>query len=158
MSDLAHSLTISRLIAAPPSVVWQAWSKPDHLARWWIPAPLECKVVQLDLRPGGGFETLMRERDGAFQPHVSGCFLEVIPERRLVFTTCLGADWQPLEPWLALTTILDFNAEGAGTRYDARVLHKTAADAAKHAEMGFEAGWGMVLDQLAAHVHNTGAP
>ena len=97
---------------------------------------------------------LMREGDGPFQPHVSGCFLEVTPERRLVFTTCLGAGWQPLEPWLALTAILEFSPEGTGTRYAARVLHKTAADAAKHAELGFETGWGMVLDQLAAHVQS----
>jgi uncharacterized protein YndB with AHSA1/START domain len=147
-------LTISRLIPAPPARVWQAWSQPEQLANWWIPAPLTCKVVQLDLRPDGGFETLMREGDGAFQPHVMGCFLEAIPEQRLTFTTCLGAGWQPLEPWLALTAILEFSPEGTGTRYAARVLHKTAADAAKHAELGFEAGWGMVLDQLAAHVQS----
>lgn len=50
-------LTISRLIPASPARVWQAWSQPEQLANWWIPAPLTCKVVQLDLRPGGGFET-----------------------------------------------------------------------------------------------------
>src|SRR5690606_3421692 len=42
-------LTISRLIAAPPATVCRAWSKAEHLARWWIPAPIECQVVKLDL-------------------------------------------------------------------------------------------------------------
>ena len=36
------TLTISRLIAAPPSAVWNAWSVPENLAKWWIPAPIEC--------------------------------------------------------------------------------------------------------------------
>lgn len=149
-------LTISRLIAAPPATVWKAWSTREHLAKWWIPAPLECQVVKLDLRPGGGFETRMREGDGDFQPHVEGCFLEVVPESRLVWTTVLSEGWQPAEPWLALTAIISFDAEGTGTRYAARVLHKSAADSRKHVEMGFEEGWGTTIDQLAAFVAQPG--
>jgi len=146
------SLTITRLIGAPPETVWKAWSMPEHLAKWWIPAPIECQVVKLDLRPGGGFETRMREGDGAFQPHVEGCFLDIVPEARLVFTTVLREGWQPIEPWLALTAIITLDAEGSGTRYTARVLHRNAADSRKHADMGFHDGWGTTLDQLAALV------
>ena len=144
------TLTLSRWIAAPPARVWAAWANPAHLAQWWIPAPLECRVVKLDLRPGGGFETLMREGDGPFQPHVEGCFLEIAPGERMVWTTCLAEGWRPLEPWLALTATLTLAAEGAGTRYVASVQHRNAEDSAKHADLGFEAGWGMVIDQLAA--------
>lgn len=142
-------LTISRFIAAPPAAVWNAWSVPANLEKWWIPAPIECQVVKLDLRPGGGFETRMREGDGAFQPHVDGCFLEAIPETRLVFTTVLTEGWQPAEPWLAMTAILTFAAQDGGTLYSARVLHKSPEDSRKHAEMGFHDGWGTVLGQLA---------
>lgn len=152
MTADAAELTISRLIPASPGTVWRAWSQPENLARWWIPAPIECRVVKLDLRPGGGFETLMREGGGDFQPHVEGCFLEAVPEQRLVFTTQLAEGWRPITPWLALTAILTFTAEDGGTRYSARVLHRSAEDSRKHAEMGFEAGWGAALDQLAAFV------
>jgi uncharacterized protein YndB with AHSA1/START domain len=65
-------LTISRFINAPPATVWKAWSTPEHLAKWWIPAPIECQVVKLDLRPGGGFETRMRQGGSANQTHVQG--------------------------------------------------------------------------------------
>jgi uncharacterized protein YndB with AHSA1/START domain len=143
-------LTIARFIQAPPAKVWKAWSTPEHLEKWWIPAPIECKVVKLDLRPGGGFETRMREDGGEFRPHVDGCFLEIVPEARLVFTTVLTEGWRPAEPWLALTAIITFAAEGSGTRYAARVLHRNAADARKHEEMGFHEGWGTAIDQLAA--------
>lgn len=143
-------LTISRHIAAPPAVVWDAWSDPEKLARWWIPAPIECRVDTLDLRPGGGFVTRMREPGAAdFQPHVDGCFLEAIPDRKLVFTTVLTEGWQPVEPWLALTAILTFEPKDGGTLYAARVLHKSPEDSAKHDEMGFYEGWGTAIGQLA---------
>jgi uncharacterized protein YndB with AHSA1/START domain len=148
--NLESALTIERFIAAPPAKVWKAWSTPEHLEKWWIPAPLECRVIKLALKPGGGFETRMREGGGDFQPHVEGCFLEVVPQARLVFTTALTEGWRPFEPWLALTAIITFTAEDGGTRYAARVLHRNAADARKHEEMGFQRGWGTVIDQLAA--------
>lgn len=145
-------LTISRYIDAPPANVWKAWSTPEHLAQWWIPKPIECKVLKLDLHAGGGFHTLMREGDGEFQPHVEGCFLDVVPERRLVFTTVLAEGWRPIEPWLALTAIITFDPEQSGTRYSSRVLHKSVEDSRKHEEMGFQDGWGTTIDQLAAFV------
>ncbi len=145
-------LTISRFIAAPPALVWKAWATPEHLAKWWIPAPIECRVVKLDLRPGGAFETQMREGGGDFQPHVDGCFLEIVPEARLVFTTVLTEGWQPVEPWLALTAIITFEAEGDGTRYASRVLHRNVEDSRKHEAMGFDDGWGTAIGQLAAVV------
>jgi uncharacterized protein YndB with AHSA1/START domain len=146
------TLTISRLIKAPPAVVWRAWSEPDHLAKWWIPAPIECQVVKLDLRPGGGFVTQMREGDGPFQPHVTGCFLDIVPQQRLVFTTVLAEGWQPFDPWIAITAIMTLRPTDSGTLYAAEVLHGNAADAAKHDEMGFQMGWGIGLAKLAALV------
>lgn len=148
----AAELTIDRFINAPPARVWKAWSRPDHLAKWWIPAPIECQVVKLDMRPGGGFVTRMREGGGAFEPHVEACFLEVVAEQRMVWTTVRAEGWRPIEPWLALTAIITFEAEGAGTRYASRVLHKTGEDAKKHRKMGFQEGWGTTIAQLAAFV------
>lgn len=145
-------LTISRLIKAPPSAVWDAWSDPAKLALWWIPAPIECRVDKLDLKPGGGFVTRMREGGGDFQPHVDGCFLEAVPEERLVFTTVMTEGWQPAEPWLAITAILTFEPRDGGTLYAARVLHKTPQDSRKHDEMGFQLGWGTAIGQLAGLV------
>lgn len=142
-------LNISRLIKAPPAVVWDAWSDPAKLAQWWIPAPIECRVDTLDLRPGGGFVTKMREGGGDWQAHVDGCFLEAVPEKKLVFTTVLTEGWQPVEPWLALTAILTFEPRDGGTLYAARVLHKSPEDSARHDEMGFYEGWGTAIGQLA---------
>ncbi|PAL23203.1 SRPBCC family protein [Sphingopyxis sp. GW247-27LB] len=148
MTDTAE-LTISRLIAAPPAAVWDAWRDPAKLEKWWIPAPIECQVARLDLRPGGGFVTRMREGGGDWQPHIDGCFLDAVPNERLVFTTVMTERWQPAEPWLAMTAILTFEAKDGGTLYSSRVLHRNPEDAARHEEMGFRDGWGTVLGQLA---------
>ena len=153
---MRHELTIARHIAAPTRAVWDAWRDPAKLALWWLPAPLACRVVQLDLRPGGGLETLMREEGGDWQPHVEACVLESVPEQRLVWTTALTAGWQPVDPWLALTAILTFEAQDGGTLYTARVLHRSPEDAAKHEELGFHDGWGTVMGQLAALVEQPG--
>lgn len=144
-------LTISRFIPAPPAIVWRAWSKPEHLEKWWIPAPIECQVIKLDLRPGGGFQTLMREGTGNFQPHVDACFLDVTPRERLVWTTLLTEDWQPTKPWLALTAIISFTEKDGGTDYNCRVLHQSAEDAQKHEDLGFHPGWGATIDQLSKY-------
>lgn len=154
MTDGNSELTISRLIEAPPAKVWRAWSRPEHLAKWWIPRPIECQVIKLNLRPGGGFETRMREGNGDFKPHVEACFLEVVPEERLVWTTALSEGWQPIEPWLTLTAVITLAAEGNGTRYSARVMHKSPEDSKKHADLGFEEGWGTTIDQLAAYAED----
>lgn len=152
MTTKKDELTISRVIKAPPAIIWNAWSRPEQLAQWWIPRPMECKVLKLDLRPGGGFETRMREGDGEYQPHVEGCFLDVVPEQRLVWTTALSEGWKPIEPWLALTAIITIKAEGSNTRYSARVLHKSPEDSRKHEDLGFHPGWGTVIGQLASLV------
>jgi uncharacterized protein YndB with AHSA1/START domain len=142
-------LTVERFIKASPASVWKAWSTPEHLEKWWIPAPMECRVIKLNLRAGGGFETQMRQGGEDFQPHVEGCFLEAVPESRLVWTTVLREGWRPIEPWLALTAIITFTPEGSGTRYRAHVLHRNTEDSLKHQEMGFFDGWGTVIEQLA---------
>lgn len=141
-------LTISRVIAAPRSNVWRAWADPARLAKWWIPAPARCEVVALDLRPGGAFETRISEDGGDFQPHISGCFLEVVAGERIVFTNALLGGWRPAEhPFI--TAIITFEEHPAGTNYVSYVMHKNHQDRAMHEELGFYDGWGTVIAQLA---------
>ena len=71
-------LTISRLIKAPRRLVWSAWTDPASFEQWWVPAPAKCKVVEMDLRPGGAFVTEISENGGAFAPHLQ----RLLPRRR----------------------------------------------------------------------------
>jgi len=144
-------LTVSRVIAAPRDVVWDAWSDPRKLEQWWVPAPALCRVEALELVPGGAFVTRMSEDGGEYGPHIDGCILQVDPGERLVFTNSLVAGWRPADqPFMtAVITVAD---HPDGTEYVATVLHRNAADRAMHDELGFYDGWGTVIRQLAEFV------
>lgn len=141
-------LTISRLIKAPRSVIWNAWTDPASFEQWWVPAPARCKVVEMDLRPGGAFVTRISEGGGAFAPHLDACFLAVDDLQRIVFTNSLVAGWRPAEnPFM--TAVITLQDHPEGTDYAAHVMHKSNADRNMHEEMGFHDGWGTVIEQLA---------
>lgn len=142
-------LTTSRVIRAPRSVVWNAWSDPASLAQWWIPAPAKCRVAELDLRPGGAFVTEISENGGAFGPHLNACILAVDEQERIVFTNALTGGWRPAEqPFI--TAVITLRDHPEGTEYVAYVMHKSSADRSMHEELGFHDGWGTVANQLAA--------
>jgi uncharacterized protein YndB with AHSA1/START domain len=146
--DPSRDLSISRIIKASPSAVWRAWTVPASFEQWWLPAPARCKVVDMDLRPGGSFVTLMSEDGGDFGPHFSGCFLALEENRRIVFTNALLGSWRPAEqPFM--TGMITLADHPEGTDYTAYAMHKNDADRNMHAELGFYDGWGTVTEQLA---------
>jgi len=141
-------LTISRVIKAPRSVIWSAWTDPASFEQWWVPAPATCKVLEMDLRPGGSFETQISEDGGEFMPHLSGCFLEIVDGERIAFTNALLGGWRPAEhPFM--TAIISLQDHPQGTNYVAHVMHKNQTDRTMHETMGFADGWGTVIEQLA---------
>ena len=77
----------------------------------------------------------------------AGCFLECIANERLIWTDALGPGYRPsANPFF--TAVITFEANGKGTKYTARAIHKDEEVRKKHEEMGFHDGWGKCLDQL----------
>ncbi|KFA94032.1 polyketide cyclase [Archangium violaceum Cb vi76] len=141
-------LTISRIIKAPRSAIWRAWTDRASFEQWWVPAPARCKVQEMELRPGGSLVTLLSENGGDFVPHLRGCFLAIDELERLVFTNSLVGGWRPAEePFM--TAIITLREHPQGTDYVAHVMHKSNADRTMHEKMGFHDGWGTVMEQLA---------
>ncbi len=141
-------LTISRVIKAPRAVVWSAWTDPASFEQWWVPAPARCKVLEMDLSPGGSLVTQISENGGEFMPHMSGCFLAVEGHERIVFTDSLVGGWRTAEqPFM--TAVITLQDHPLGTAYAAHVMHRNNADRNMHEEMGFYDGWGTVIEQLA---------
>jgi uncharacterized protein YndB with AHSA1/START domain len=148
--DPKLDLVLERVVDVPRDLVWAAWTKPEHLRKWFTPAPWTVSDCEIDLRPGGIFRTVMRSPEGKEFPNI-GCYLEVVPNERLVWTDALLPGYRPAEnPFL--TAIITLEAQGKGTRYTAMAIHRDAAARQKHEEMGFHQGWGKALDQLVAHV------
>lgn len=147
--DPRLDLVLERVVDVPPEKVWAAWTRPEHLVKWFTPRPWSTVDCEIDLRPGGIFRTVMRSPEGEDHDNV-GCYLEVVENERLVFTDALGPGWRP-NPEPFMTAVVSIEPHGDGTKYTAIALHKDEADRAKHEEMGFHEGWGKALDQLVEH-------
>jgi uncharacterized protein YndB with AHSA1/START domain len=63
---------LERVVDVPPALVWEAWTKPEHLRHWFTPKPWTVAHCEVDLRPGGTFRTVMRGLDGEEQGE-AGC-------------------------------------------------------------------------------------
>ncbi len=136
-------LKIERLIDAPVATVWAAWQQ--HFADWFVPRPWTLELIELDLRPGGRSAMVMRGPAGE-ESAVEGVFLEVVPQRRIVWTDALQLGWIPAVPFIV--RIDDFADERGQTRYTASARHWTREACDEHAAMGFTTGWGAATDQL----------
>lgn len=146
--DPRLDLVLERVVDVPPELVWRAWTEPEHLRKWFTPAPWTVAECEIDLRPGGIFRTVMRSPEGEESEHV-GCYLEVVPNERLVWTDALLPGYRPSEdPFL--TAVIMLEPRGKGTRYVAVAIHRDEATRKRHEEMGFHEGWGKALDQLVA--------
>lgn len=141
----AHELSLSRVIDAPVDAVWRAWTA--HQDEWFCPKPWRSVTEVQDLHAGGRSVVVMHGPDGEVHRH-EGVFLEVEPGRRIVSTDAFTADWHPAGPFMV--RIDTFEPHGEGTRFTATARHWTADAKAQHEAMGFEAGWGASIDQLAA--------
>lgn len=162
VADPKLDLAFERLVDVPPERVWMAWTTPAHLMKWFTPAPWKTVECEIDLRPGGRFFTVMESPEGQRFPNV-GCYLELIPNRKLVWTNALLPGYRPIySPGacpgeaFAFTGIIllePATVGGArGTRYTAQVLHADEAGRNHHAALGFEEGWGKALEQLVESV------
>ncbi|WP_179958335.1 SRPBCC family protein [Chitinimonas arctica] len=151
-------LTLTRDLDISPALVWKAWTDPEQLLKWFTPDPWRTVECDIDLRPGGRFRTVMRSPEGQDFPN-QGCYLEIVENRKLVWTNALEPGFRPALPpasghcgHFLFTAVLSLEPLGSGTRYSVRLLHGDEAGRKEHEEMGFHDGWNKALDQLVARV------
>ncbi len=153
-------LCFTRVVDVPKELVWRAWTEPELLMPWFCPLPWKTISCEIDLRPGGIFHTTMQSPEGQEFPN-RGCYLEVVANRKLVWTNALLPGFRPATAasipggdatHFVFTAMVELADEGPGSRYTATVIHADEAGCQKHAAMGFETGWGAALEQLVAMV------
>jgi len=144
--DPKLDLVLEREIDVPVELVWKAWTTPEHLKNWFVPKPWSVTACQIDLRPGGIFATTMCSPEGQEFPN-EGCYLEIVPNRRLVFTDALLPGFRPA-PKPFFSAVLELEPTARGTRYRAIAIHGDEAARKSHEEMGFYHGWNTVVDQM----------
>jgi uncharacterized protein YndB with AHSA1/START domain len=113
-----HVLALQREVDITPVDAWRGWTDPEFLMTWFTPSPWKTIGCEIDLRPGGIFATVMQSPEGQAFPN-AGCFLEVVPARRLVWTSALAPGYRPAAetPGVPLiTAIRTFEPAGRGAR------------------------------------------
>jgi uncharacterized protein YndB with AHSA1/START domain len=149
--DPQRDIVLERVVRASPGLLWRVLTEPEHAKQWTTPKPWVTVGCDIDLRPGGIFRTVMRSPEGEESVNLC-CFLEIVHEKRLVWTNALLPAFRPAPtPDVApfITAEFTLQPEGRGTRYLAHVMHRDEADRQRHVELGFHEGWGTVMEQVA---------
>ena len=83
-----RAVVISRVFDAPRDLVFEAWTKPEYLLRWFAPHGCTFHIERIDVRPGGGFHSCIR--DASFECWCVGAYLEIVRPERLVYTLAIA--------------------------------------------------------------------
>ena len=135
-----RELTITRIFDAPRSLVFDAWSEPKHLMRWFAPNNFTVPACEMEFRAGGKFRLCMR---GFGKDHwMNGFFREIVKPERIVWISTLEHDNNEV-----LTTVT-FEDLGSKTRLIVHQTYSIETDSTR----GARQGWTETLEHLAEYL------
>ena len=144
--DPKTDLSFTRTLAVPRDLIWECWTKPEHIPHFFVPRPHKVTACEINLRVGGRFNTTFVVEGNEIQNN--GVYLEIVEGRKLVFADAYSEGWKPApEPFLTAMLLLE-DAGGGQTTYTAIARHRSPEGRERHEAMGFFDGWGTVVDQL----------
>lgn len=132
------ALKVTRLIRATPARLFDAWTTPEQLMKWWGPRPVTCSRATVDLRVGGAYLIGNRLPDGR-EVVITGVFEEIEVPHRLVYSWSMGTGEHS-------RVTVRFEPRGAAT--EVIIEHERIPDEATRT--GHEHGWFGCLDGLGA--------
>lgn len=138
-AESEREIVTIRIVEAPRGRVFQAWTDPDQLARWWGPRNFTNTFHEFDLRPGGTWRFVMHAPDGIDYQNKS-VFVEIVEPERIVFDHVSGPRF---------TVVANFEDVGGKTRVTFRQLFESTAQRDKVAAFAVEANE-QNLDRLEA--------
>jgi len=156
--DEKSELTLVRIFDAPPAIVFEAWTDPRYVSRWWGPKGFTAPHCRIDLRVGGSFLFCMRSPDGKDYWN-TGVYHEIVVPRKIVsamyFSDKQGNRRSPADYGFAadfpaeMIDIVTFEPHGQGqTKLTLRRNHPLSL--AKR--YGEDQGWNESLDRLAVAI------
>jgi uncharacterized protein YndB with AHSA1/START domain len=142
----AHEIVITRVLPAPRELVWQAWTDPEHLARWWgargwSTAPTD---VTVDVRPGGVFRVGSTSDEDHTEMTTKGVFREVDPPHRLVLEEPSAGAWHEG----AVSELMLAERPDGRTEMVLRVTVHSSDEARRQAEAGLTSALDRLEDAL----------
>lgn len=137
-------ILITREFAAPKHLVYQAYTTPELIRRWWSARRGAVTVAEVDLRVGGMWRFVMLLEDG-FEVGFHGEYREIIPNERIVCTEVY--EGYP-EPDAAALNTITLSEQNGRTRLTILVQHQRPEHRDAHINSGMEAGMQDALDLL----------
>ncbi len=144
--EIPQEIHIARIYDAPVQAVWDAWTDPAQVARWWGPRGFTLTTHSKDLRTGGGWVYTMHGPDGTDYPNKT-VYLEVVPLARLVYDHG-GNDERP--PMFRVT--VEFAERDGQTHMAMRMRLPSAEAAAQTRQFIKQAGGDATWDRLAEYL------
>jgi uncharacterized protein YndB with AHSA1/START domain len=143
-----REILMTRVFDAPRRLVFEAWTKPEHVKRWYGCKALSLEVCEIDLRVGGAYRYALRAPEGPLHT-LQGTYREIAPPGRLVYTEQYVAPGFTSEA--ALVTVLFAEHDGM-TTMTSTILHTSKQNRDRQSATGMESGAGQTLDRLAEHL------
>ncbi len=144
-----REIVISRIFDAPRELVWNAWTDPKHVVKWWGPRGFTTTIEEMDVRPGGVWRHTMHGPDGANYPNKS-VFTEVVKHERIVFSHSGGKEGGPGANFQATWT---FEEQGGKTKLTMRMVFGSAQERNQVVkDFGAIEGGKQTLERLAEHL------
>lgn len=146
------SLRLERTFDAPVEEVFDAWTNPEVLRRWWRADPAwSTPVAEVDLRVGGSYRISMLDADGANRHTVAGQYREVRRPERLVYSW----QWEQEDGTRGHASVVSVAFQAEGERTKVVLVHSDLESAASSERHTY--GWNGVLDQLQGHLSENAA-
>ena len=140
-----RALAISRVFNAPRSLVFEAWTRKEHLDKWCAPRGFTIPYSEGELRPGGAWRSVMRASDGT-EHRLSGVYREIVQDELLVFTH--GWEDEHGERGHETVVTVRFADQGGRTKL---ALHQASFETPE-ARDGHAGGWAECFDRLSDHL------
>lgn len=146
------AVRFKRIVKAPRKLVFDVWTKPEHLSHWFSPHGYNVEGVQSDPRPGGVFKLIMVPHAGGSGFWSVGKYLEVEAPSRIV--TRVGGEGADGHIMFEVINTAVFEEQGENTVIYAagEVIAMNDPAIAKMAMAGMDEGWKQTLDRFEAEV------
>jgi uncharacterized protein YndB with AHSA1/START domain len=138
----SHTIRLTREFDAPRALIFEAWTRPEHVACWWDATGEPLAACDIDLRPGGAFKFVAKSHpDMPF----AGIYREISPPDRLIFEA-LGATGRVM-----------FQEAAGKTQMTLEIECRSAEQLEQYLKMGIDVGTARTLDNLVAYARRRAA-
>ncbi|HEY3993243.1 MAG TPA: SRPBCC domain-containing protein [Ktedonobacteraceae bacterium] len=147
-----QEFVVERQFTAPRTLMFQVFTQPEHLKRWWAPQPYTIPTCTIDLRPGGIWHYCMRSPEG--QEHwARSVYREIMPPEKLVYTSTFADEHaNPIEGIPEHLTTVTFTEEADKTSVIAHIQFTSTANLKVALDMGMLQGMNVTWDALIGYV------